>query len=137
MMRGADWSRAGLLNSVHLIIGAIGKFQSLDVAGKSFVSVSLMFMVNLHRRSGAKPLEQFVRVARRLKLLARSSRSTDSGVLMSQRSPLVTQADVTRVLRAAKNAGAAEVRLDSQTTIVVRFTASSEIPDEPREKIIL
>jgi hypothetical protein len=59
---------------------------------------------------------------------------------MSRRPATITQADVARVIRAAKQAGAAEVEVRiGETVIVVRITPSTN-PDDacvPAEKIIL
>jgi hypothetical protein len=49
---------------------------------------------------------------------------------MSRRVAALTQADVARVLRAAKQSGAAEVevRLGEQSKIIIRLTSSTGAP---------
>ena len=60
---------------------------------------------------------------------------------MTRRPAAITQADVARVIRAAKQAGAAEVevRVGEQSSIVVRMASSTgaQSPLEPAEQIIL
>jgi len=60
---------------------------------------------------------------------------------VSRRPAELTQADIARAVRAAKQAGAAEVEVRAgNATIVIRIassTRSSEIPLEPIPKIIL
>jgi hypothetical protein len=60
---------------------------------------------------------------------------------MSRRPALFTQADVARVIRAAKQEGAAEikVRIGEQSSVVVRLTPSTgqEAPLEQRGEIVL
>ena len=60
---------------------------------------------------------------------------------MSRRPAAFTQADVARAIRAARQAGAAEVevRTDGHTTILIRLapsTALSEEPDPKREIVL-
>ncbi len=54
---------------------------------------------------------------------------------MSRRPAAFTQADVARAIRAAKQAGAAEVevRAGGQTTILIRL-APSTVPDQPTDQ---
>ena len=60
---------------------------------------------------------------------------------MSRRPAAISQTDVTRVVRAAKRAGAAEVevRIGDQTAIIIRINSSTgdEKRLEPAEEIIL
>jgi hypothetical protein len=60
---------------------------------------------------------------------------------MPRRPASITQSDYARILRAAKQAGAAEVELRiGETPIIIRIAASStgeQTPLEPREKIVL
>jgi hypothetical protein len=60
---------------------------------------------------------------------------------MSRRPAAITQADVARAIRAAKQAGAAEVevRIGQDAKIVVRINPSTDAdnPLEPRERIVL
>lgn len=58
---------------------------------------------------------------------------------MSRRPALITQADVARAIRAAKQAGAAEVeiRFGGQTSILIRISTGAEKPLEPTEEIVL
>jgi hypothetical protein len=60
---------------------------------------------------------------------------------VSRRPATITQADIARVIRAAKQAGAAEieVRMGDQTAIVIRLNLSTgdEKRLEPGEEIIL
>lgn len=59
---------------------------------------------------------------------------------MSRRPASFTQADVARVIRAAKQAGAAEVVVRTgETSIVVRMESSTALQDglEPEREIVL
>jgi hypothetical protein len=60
---------------------------------------------------------------------------------MSRRPAVITQADVARTLRAAKQAGATEVevRITGKASILIRFASSTgaERPLEVIEEIIL
>lgn len=60
---------------------------------------------------------------------------------MSRRPAVITQADVARAIRAAKQAGAAEVevRVAGGATILIRLSPSTapQITDEEREEIVL
>ena len=60
---------------------------------------------------------------------------------MSRRPAQITQADIARAIRAAKQAGAAEVevRMGGQTAIFIRLNLSTEDEKrlEPDEEIIL
>ena len=60
---------------------------------------------------------------------------------MSRRAATVTQADVARVMRAAKQAGASEVeiRIGGRDAIIVRITPSTgeKVPLEQSEDIVL
>jgi hypothetical protein len=60
---------------------------------------------------------------------------------VSRRPATITQADIARAIRAAKQAGAAEVevRMGDQTAIVIRLNLSTgdEKQLEPGEEIIL
>jgi hypothetical protein len=60
---------------------------------------------------------------------------------MSRRPAAITQADVARAIRAAKQTGAAEVevRIGAQSSILIRLNSSTgtESPLEPREEIVL
>jgi hypothetical protein len=58
---------------------------------------------------------------------------------MSRRPASITQADVARVIRAAKQAGAAEVevRIGDQAAILIRISTVDEKRLEPTEEIIL
>jgi hypothetical protein len=53
---------------------------------------------------------------------------------MPRRPATITQADVARIIRAAKQAGAAEVVLKvGEASITVRLTPSTEASNSPRE----
>jgi hypothetical protein len=60
---------------------------------------------------------------------------------MPRRSAAITQADVARVIRAAKQSGAVEVevRVGEQSSIVIRLNSSTgtEKPLEPAGEIVL
>jgi hypothetical protein len=60
---------------------------------------------------------------------------------MSRRPAAITQADVARAIRAAKQTGAAEIeiRLGDQSTILIRLNSSTGDEErlEPSEQIIL
>jgi hypothetical protein len=59
---------------------------------------------------------------------------------MSRRPALITQADIARVIRAAKQAGAAEVIVKiGDQSVVVRLTSSTsaEVPLAPQAEIVL
>lgn len=60
---------------------------------------------------------------------------------MSRRPAAITQADVARAIRAAKQAGAAEVevRVPGQTTILIRLAPSTapEAEPDPKREIVL
>lgn len=60
---------------------------------------------------------------------------------MSRRPAKITQADVARAIRAAKQAGAAEVevRVGGEATIVIRLTPSTDAnaPLAPADEIVL
>lgn len=59
---------------------------------------------------------------------------------MPRRAAYLTQADVARVIRAAKQVGAAqvEVKISDQATIVVRLQSTDHgIPLAPRDEVIL
>ncbi len=59
---------------------------------------------------------------------------------MSRRPALITQADVARVIRAAKQAGAAEVVVKiGDQSVIVRLTPSTggEVPLAPQAEIVL
>jgi len=57
--------------------------------------------------------------------------------LMPRRPAFITQADVARIVRAAKQAGAAEVEVRvGEATCVVRL-ASSTGPIDPQPKVVL
>jgi hypothetical protein len=58
---------------------------------------------------------------------------------MSRRPATVTQADVARIIRAAKQAGAAEVEvhIGKQATVVVRLNSDSAPTLVPSEEIVL
>ena len=59
---------------------------------------------------------------------------------MSRRPALVTQADIARVIRAAKQAGAAEVVVTiGDQSVIVRLTPSTgaEVPLAPQAEIVL
>jgi hypothetical protein len=59
---------------------------------------------------------------------------------MSRRPALITQADVARVIRAAKQAGAAEVIVKiGDQSVIVRLTSSTsaEVPLAPQAEIVL
>jgi len=53
---------------------------------------------------------------------------------VSRRPAAISQADIARTIRAAKQAGAAvvEVRINGQSSILIRFSSSTE-PDRPLE----
>jgi hypothetical protein len=60
---------------------------------------------------------------------------------MSRRAATITQADIARVIRAAKQAGAGEVeiRIGDRDTIIVRIRPSTgqNVPLEQSEEIVL
>ena len=59
---------------------------------------------------------------------------------MSRRPALITQADVARVIRAAKQAGAAEVIVKiGDQSVIVRLTSSTsaDVPLAPEAEIVL
>jgi hypothetical protein len=58
---------------------------------------------------------------------------------MPRRSAIITQADIARAIRAAKQAGAVEVevRLPGQATITIRLNGNIEIPRIEDQEIIL
>jgi hypothetical protein len=61
---------------------------------------------------------------------------------MPRRAATITQADIARAIRAAKQAGAAEVevRVDEHSSILIRLvpsTSSNEAPLEPSGEIVL
>ena len=57
---------------------------------------------------------------------------------MSRRPAAITQADIARAIRAAKQAGAAEVEIRvGEATILVRIAPSIEKPLEPVGEIVL
>ena len=57
---------------------------------------------------------------------------------MSRRPAAITQADIARAIRAAKQAGAAEVEIRvGEATILVRIAPSTEKPLEPVGEIVL
>lgn len=59
---------------------------------------------------------------------------------MSKRLAIITQADVARTLRAAKQAGADNVEVRPDGTIIVHLTADLSrrpAPIEPRREIVL
>lgn len=60
---------------------------------------------------------------------------------MSRRPAAITQADVARAIRAAKQTGAAEVevRIGGQTSILIRLNSSTDAgrPLEPTREIVL
>lgn len=59
---------------------------------------------------------------------------------MPRRSATLTQADIARAIRAAKQAGAAEVEVRiGDTSIIVRISSTRDVPPslEPRRQIIL
>jgi hypothetical protein len=59
---------------------------------------------------------------------------------MSRRPALITQADIARVIRAAKQAGAAEVIVKiGDQSVIVRLTSSTsaEVPLAPQAEIVL
>jgi hypothetical protein len=56
---------------------------------------------------------------------------------MSRRAATITQADVARAIRAAKQAGADAVEVRRDGTIVVRLNAPPITPEEPTPDIIL
>jgi hypothetical protein len=57
---------------------------------------------------------------------------------MTRRSSSITQVDVARVLRAAKQAGVAEVevRTPSGSTIVIRIMAPPTSPTDPEDIVL-
>src|SRR5262245_41432004 len=57
---------------------------------------------------------------------------SDRRSTMPRRAAKVTQADIARALRAAKNAGASEVTVDAEGKIRIALTGRSA-PDEPQE----
>jgi hypothetical protein len=64
-----------------------------------------------------------------------------AGRIMSRRPAAITQADIARAIRAAKQTGAAEleVRIGEQSSIVIRLNSSTgaEKPLEPSGEIVL
>jgi hypothetical protein len=58
---------------------------------------------------------------------------------MPRRPAQITQADVARVIRAAKQAGAAEIeiRIGEQASVVIRLCKTPETPLAPDNGIIL
>ena len=58
---------------------------------------------------------------------------------MSRRPAAITQADIARAIRAARQAGAAEVevRIGDQTAILIRISTGDEKRLEPDGEIIL
>jgi DNA-binding XRE family transcriptional regulator len=58
---------------------------------------------------------------------------------MSRRSATITQADIARAIRAAKQTGATEVevRIADQFSIVIRLSTGDEKRLEPAEEIVL
>jgi hypothetical protein len=57
---------------------------------------------------------------------------------MSRRPAAITQADIARAIRAAKQAGAAEVEIRvGEATILVRIAPPTEKPLEPVREIVL
>jgi hypothetical protein len=58
---------------------------------------------------------------------------------MSRRPAAITQADVARAIRAAKQAGAAavEVRVGDKATIVIRLSPTSTGPVEIEREVVL
>jgi hypothetical protein len=55
---------------------------------------------------------------------------------MSRRAAIITQADVARCIRAAKQAGAATVEVRPDGTIIVHVAAPSIAPDLDDQRII-
>ena len=68
-------------------------------------------------------------------------RAAGAGRIMSRRPAAITQADVARVIRAAKQTGAAEVevRMGERSSIVIRLNSSTvaERPLEQAGEIVL
>jgi hypothetical protein len=66
---------------------------------------------------------------------------TTSVLKISRRKSQITQADIARIIRAAKQTGATqvEVRLNDSSTVVIRLqpSATPDIPLAPREEIVL
>ena len=59
---------------------------------------------------------------------------------MSRRPASITQAEIARIVRAAKQAGAAEIIVQvGQTPVLIRLTPSTEtnVPLVPAEEIVL
>lgn len=58
---------------------------------------------------------------------------------MSRRPAAFTQADVARIIRAAKQAGAskAEVRIGDQATVLIHLSTASDQEPEPKRDIVL
>ena len=58
---------------------------------------------------------------------------------MPRRSATITQADIARAIRAAKQTGATEieVRIGDQSSIIIRLSTGDEKPLEPAEEIVL
>jgi hypothetical protein len=58
---------------------------------------------------------------------------------MPRRPAQVTQADIARVIRAAKQAGAAEVeiKIAGEQSVIVRFTPSPADDGDKNQKIVL
>lgn len=59
---------------------------------------------------------------------------------MSRRPATITQADIARIIRAARDAGAAEVELRiNGEPVIVRLTSStgSDAPLAPRQEVVL
>jgi hypothetical protein len=52
------------------------------------------------------------------------------GQIMSRRPAVITQADVARIIRAAKQAGAAEVQVPVNGELVIVKLRSSEAPED-------
>ena len=74
-------------------------------------------------------------------LKSQISRPSTEIALMPRRRATITQADIARAVRAAKQAGAVEVevRVGEQSSIVVRLNSSTvaEKPLEPAGEIVL
>jgi hypothetical protein len=57
---------------------------------------------------------------------------------MSRRAAQITQAEVTRIIRAAKQAGASEVVVKiGDKSVIVRLSTPTEKPIEPGDEVIL
>jgi hypothetical protein len=57
---------------------------------------------------------------------------------MPRRPAQVTQADIARVIRAAKQSGAAEVEIKiGEQSVIVRFTSSPADDDDKNQEIVL